>query len=287
MKLSLSCRIAEGFLSKEEAIMTLPELCELAADSGYEGLCMRASQIGVQSPPAAIAEAAAVIRDHGLEVTMISGDFDIVYNNDRGPNCLREITPYLDLAEALGARLIRVCIKKSDDFDHLRSAAAEAAERDLRLLHQCHVQSLFELVDDIETHFQTLADVPNFGLIFEAANLEQCRQDYGPETVARLAPWIQNVYLQNQRLDPNGAVTLETWNHGPATFDIIDVHEPGGIDFARVFEGLRQIDYRGPITVHQSAPEDGSSPAVSAKRTAEFLRGLSKRASASSAVQQS
>ncbi|MEM7012583.1 MAG: sugar phosphate isomerase/epimerase [Verrucomicrobiota bacterium] len=274
MKLSLSCRIAEGFLSKEEAIMTLPELCALAVEAGFEGLCMRASQIGVHSSPDAISEAAAVIRDHGLEVTMISGDFDIVYNNERGPNCLRNIAPYLDLAEALGSRLIRVCIKTADDFGELRSALAAAGERGISLLHQCHVQSMFELVDDIEAHLQMMSELENFGLIYEAANLEQCRQDYGPETMGRLYPWIRNVYLQNQRLDPNGAVTLDTWSHGPSSFDIIDIHEPGGIDFAQIFKELREMNYEGPVTVHQSAPEDGSPPAAAAKRTAEFLRTL-------------
>ena len=35
MKLSVSSRIAEGFLSKEEAIMTLPEFCDLAVGAGF------------------------------------------------------------------------------------------------------------------------------------------------------------------------------------------------------------------------------------------------------------
>ncbi len=33
MKLSLSCRIAEGFLSKEEALMPLVDLCEVAVQA--------------------------------------------------------------------------------------------------------------------------------------------------------------------------------------------------------------------------------------------------------------
>ncbi len=62
MKLSVSCRIAEGFLSKEESILSLSELCDLAVEAGYEAICMRASQIGVHSPPAAIAAASETIR---------------------------------------------------------------------------------------------------------------------------------------------------------------------------------------------------------------------------------
>ncbi|MFT5030394.1 MAG: sugar phosphate isomerase/epimerase [Candidatus Binatia bacterium] len=273
MKLSVSCRIAEGFLSKEEAIMSFPELCDLAVDAGYNSICMRASQIGVQSTDEAIAGARECLDARSLGVTMISGDFNIVYNNERGPNCLNTITPYLNLAEQLGAPLIRVCIKTEDDIAAAQRASDEAAERGLTLVHQCHVQSLFETVDDIERRLRQI-NRPNFGLIFEAANLEECRQSYDAATIARLAPWIRNVYLQNQRLNPSGAVTLDTWKHGPISFDIIGIPESGGINFKAVFDGLKQAGYDGIITVHQSAPEDGASPLVAARETAEFLREL-------------
>lgn len=273
MKLSVSCRIAEGFLSKREAIMSFPELCQLAKRSGYSGVCMRASQIGVQSPAAEVDAAVDALREHGLGVTMISGDFDIVYNNDEGPSCLRDITPHLDLAERLGAPLIRVCVKREDDLVAARDAADAAAERGLSLVHQCHVQSLFETVDQIEERLSQI-DRPNFGLIFEAANLEECRQDYGARTINRLVPWIRNVYLQNQRLNPAGAVTLDTWTHGPISFDVIGIPETGGIDFPAVFDALQIAGYDGVVTVHQSAPEDGGDPVAAAAETAAFLQTL-------------
>ncbi len=251
--------------------MSLSELCDLAVEAGYEAICMRASQIGVHSPPDAVAAARETIRARNLSVTMVTGDFDIVYNNDRGPNCLTRITPYLNLAEALDARLVRVCIKTDRDIASACRAADEAAERDISLVHQCHVQSLFETVDEIEKRLKQI-NRANFGLIFEAANLEECRQNYGPATIARLAPWIRNVYLQNQRLNPNGAVTLDTWTHGPISFDIINIPDAGGIDFSIVFDGFKQAGYDGIITVHQSAPEDGSSPTLAATKTATFLR---------------
>ena len=263
MKLSVSCRIAEGFNSKEEASLSLPELCDLAVAAGYEAICMRASQIGIHSTVDAITQARETIRDHKLDVTMITGDFDIVYNNDRGPGCLKNMTPYLNLAEALDSRLIRVCLKTESDIAAARSAADESAERGITLVHQCHAQSLFETVDEIEMRLKQI-DRTNFGLIFEPANLEECRQNYGLDSITRLAPWIRNVYLQNQRLNPEGGVTLDTWSHGPISFDIIGIPEPGGIDFPLVFNGLKRAGYDGIVTVHQSAPEDGTSPTTAA-----------------------
>lgn len=254
--------------------MSFEELADLAVAAGYEAICMRASQIGVQSSPDRIREARRILDDRGLSVSMISGDFDIVYNNDRGPACLRNITPYLNLAQALGAPMIRVCIKQPDDIAYARNAADAAAERGIKIVHQCHVQSLFETLDEIVDRLEQI-DHANFGLIFEAANLEQCGQEYGPSAIERLAPWIQNVYLQNQRLNPTGAITLQTWCGGPISFDVCEIPDSGGVNFTTIFDGLRQIGYDATVTVHQSTPENSNLTARDAvTQTAAFLRNL-------------
>jgi sugar phosphate isomerase/epimerase len=274
MRLSLSVRIAEGFLSKEEAVLDLEEVCEVASEAGFEAICMRASQVGVHSKAEAVQQAVATLKKFDLPVSMVTGDFATVYNNAQGPDSLRNITPFLDLAEALGSSLIRVALKEAEDIVPAQRAADEARERGITLAHQCHCLSLFETLDAIESTLRAI-DRPNFGLIYEAANLEECGQDYGPASIRRLAPWMVNVYLQNQRMHPEGAVTLETWCRGPVKFDIIPIAEEGGIDYAAIFRGLREIDYQGTITVHQSGPEEGPSTAVDeARETARFLRGL-------------
>ncbi len=88
MQLSLSVRIAEEFHSKEEASMSLGDLARLAKRCGYEALCMRASQVGVQSSPKAVEAATDCLAETGLVVSMVTGDFDTVYNNDNGPGAL-------------------------------------------------------------------------------------------------------------------------------------------------------------------------------------------------------
>ena len=203
---------------------------------------------------------------------MLTGDFDVVYNNERGPDCLRDITPYLQLAQRLNAPLIRVALREDEDIKAAQQAADRAAAVGIRLVHQCHTRSLFETVDGMEEALRRI-DRPNFGLIFEPANLEICGQAYGPEVIERLSPWIFNVYLQNQLIRPNGQLTLDTWCRGPVSFDLIQIHDSGGIDFPRVFEGLQRVSYTGTVTVHQSACE-GQSPRQSAHATAQFLRRL-------------
>lgn len=270
--LSLSVRIAEGFLSKEEAVLDLVQVITLAKEAGYDALCMRASQIGIHSSEEAIKQAAKTIIQSGIPISMVTGDFDIVYNNEKGPMCLRNITPFLDLAETLKAPMIRVALKSDEDILTAQSAADEAAERNITLVHQCHTLSLFETIEACE---QTASRInrANFGIIYEPANLELCGQAYLGTALDRLRPWIKNVYLQNQKITPDGAVTLDTWCRGPVRFDLLPIHANGGIQFESVLAELRRIEYCGPITLHQSA-QPGEPALETARRSAVYLRSI-------------
>ena len=272
MKLSLSVRIAEGFLSKENPIMDIDALAQLASEAGYDAVCMRGSQVSIHSSDERRNLVQQVLKSRGLECTMVTGDFPIVYNNAQGPDCLRRITPYLNLAEKMQAPMIRVALKSAEDIPWAQRAADEAQERNLKLVHQCHTLSLFETVDSIVDTLESI-DRQNFGAIYEPANLEICGQDYGESTLRRIAPWLFNVYLQNQILKTDGEVTLNTWCRGDVSFDIVQIHDAGGIDYSVVFDGLHAIGYDGTVTVHQSAP-DGTTPEDSATKTAQFLKGL-------------
>ena len=272
MKLSLSVRVAEKFLAKREANMTLQQLASLAAQHGYDALCMRASQVGVHSPRETVGAARGLLAKHDLPVSMLTGDFPIPENSDdEGPQALRHITPYLDLAEQLGAPLLRVCIKTDEDLEWTRRACDEAAERGLQLAHQCHTRSLFEEVDRALATIACIAR-PNFGLIYEPANLELCGQDYGPDTIRRFAPHIFNVYLQNHVIGPDGDSVLETWCRGEVRFRQVPIWADEGIDFAPIIAALSDLDYRGHITIHQASADLGTEAAVA--ESARYLRSL-------------
>ena len=250
MKLSLSTRVAESFSDKRQAAMTLADLAKIADGEGYQAICMRASQVGVDSSREEVAAARELLAARGLGVSMVTGDFPIPENSDEGPGSLRNITPYLDLADGLDCDLLRVCMKTADDVEWARRAADEARERGLRLAHQCHTRSLFETVDE-SVQVLRAVDRPNFGITYEPANLELCGQDYGAATLQALAPWIFNVYVQNQRLHAGGADRIETWCRGPVPFDQIPLWEEGGIDFPLIFRQLaaprlRRLGHRPP-----------------------------------------
>jgi sugar phosphate isomerase/epimerase len=270
MRLCLSARVAESFASKEETTMSLDQLIRLARLNGYAALCMRASQAGVHTAPDIVRVMRSKIDAAGLRVSMVTGDFAVPSNNERGPECLRRIGPYLDLAQTFGADLIRICMKKDDDIGWAQRAADEAAERRIRLAHQSHCASLFETVDGSLRVLRAVGR-KNFGIIYEPANWMLAGEDYGRSSIRQLEPWLMNVYVQNHRLTRDGAASVNTWKRGTVRFNHIGLWESGGVDVARVFEALREVGYRGFVTVHQAFA--GVMPVEEAvRRSAECLK---------------
>lgn len=272
MKLSLSTRIAESFSDKEKAAVPFEEFSQLAKDNGYHAICMRASAAGIQSPNERVVEVRQIIDRLDLIVSMVTGDFAIPENFERGPGALRHITPYLDLAEAFTCGLMRICMKKEEDIPWAQRASDEAAERGIRLAHQCHAASLFETIEG-SVEVLRRVDRPNFGIIYEPANLRMCGQTYGLEALRAFEPYLFNVYLQNYLPNPGGSANVETWVRGTVYFDHIPLHDPRGVNWHEVFDALEAVGYDGYVTVHQALAEI-MLPAEAAQVSADFLRSL-------------
>jgi len=270
MKLSLSVRVGEKYTNKREAAISLAKLADIAGAAGYHAICVRPSQIGIHSRREEVLLKARLLRQRGLRVSMVTGDFAIPENTDEGPHALRNIEPYLDLAEALDCHLVRVALRKDEDIVWAQRAADTAKERGITLTHQCHNRSLFERVDETLDVLRRIGRV-NFGLTYEPANLECCGQSYGRETLKRFAPYLVNVYLQNQRLNSAGQSVMKTWCCGDVSFDQIPLWDDSGIDFPGIIAALEELGYTGYVTVHQAAL---LTPQEDAGRSAQYLRSI-------------
>jgi sugar phosphate isomerase/epimerase len=271
VQLSLSIRIVETPCKKKLEV-PFADLVSIAARTGYDAVCMRASAGGVHSPLERLCDLREIMEHHGLRVSMITSDFDVPLNNENGPDSLRDIGPSLDVADVFGCDLIRVCLKNNGDIPYAREAAKQAADRGIRLAHQCHTSSIFEQVDQILANLESI-DQPNFGIIYEPANLMICGESYGAGTLRQLAPHMMNVYIQNHRLDPKGPNSLQTFCRGEVCFHHLPIWENDGVDSAAVFEGLREINWTGYFTIHQAEGIDTIDDALAyAKRCEEFVR---------------
>ena len=273
MKLSVSMRVAEDMFDKRKAALSLEDMAQMAKDSGFHAVCMRASQVGTQTPLEVVREKRQFLESLGLAVSMATGDFPIPENNERGPHALRNITPYLDLAEALNCDLLRICMKKDGDIEWAQRASDEAAERTIRLAHQSHHNSLFELAEG-SVEVLRRVDRPNFGIIYEPANLQLCGEDYGADTIRMFEPYLMNVYLQNQVIRRGGDTVVETWNAGRVEFDQVPIWDGRGIDFPHIMDALSEIGYEGYVTVHQASAGVRGGPKAAITENARYLRSI-------------
>lgn len=269
MPLSLSVRVAEAFDSKEKINLPFGEILGMAVKYGYQAVCMRASAAGIVTPKEVIAEMRQQVDKAGVRVSMVTGDIAVPANSEFGPDGLRYIKPYLDLADGFGAKLIRVCMKRQEDIYWAQRAADEARERGIRLAHQSHTASLFE---GSENAAKTLAAInrENFGLIYEPANWFIIG-DPNYAKVERFQQKLFNVYVQNHIVNHRGVSPITTFSKGEIRVDHIGIWEPGGVYYEGVLTTLGKIGYNGFVTVHQAFA--GIMPVEEAvRRSAEFLK---------------
>lgn len=269
MKLSLSVRVGEPPKQKDTTALPFAELAAKAKTCGYHGVSMRASVVSVDSPPARAKEVRGMVDDLGLKVSAVCGDIPLAANNAQATQALQDITPYLDLTEAMGSTLVRVMMQSEDDIPLTQRAADEAAERGLSLMHISHWGTLFETVDET---LETLKAIgrPNVGVAFEPGNLMSCGGPYGPDALARLAPHLVNVFFQNVRLDPTSPIIFHSRNVGPSHLSYVCIDDPAGIDIRPLIETLHEVGYDGWFTVHQPLFE-GENIDDAMKLAADFL----------------
>jgi sugar phosphate isomerase/epimerase len=272
MKLSITVRIAEAPGSNQKTTMGFEEVVDIAKKTGYEAIDMRASQGGVQTPKEKLRDMRKVLDKYGINVSCVTGDFDVPSNNDKAPDGLRNIGPYLDVAEILGADLIRIGMKKEEDIAAAQRASDQARERKIRLGHESHQGTLFETIAG-SLDILKRVNRPNFGLIYEAGNWMVAGQDYGPETIKKFKPWIMNVFIQNYRIASTGKSTVTTWTKGPVKVDLIGSWERGGVDYAKVFRALHSIGYNGYVTAF-AAFSSFATPQEAAAKSYRHLKPL-------------
>ena len=58
-------------------------------------------------------------------------------------------------------------------------------------------------------------------------------------------PWLFNVYLQNHTPETDGLQPMESWTRGTVMSTMRPLDAAGGIDFAAIFDGLREMGYDG------------------------------------------
>jgi sugar phosphate isomerase/epimerase len=271
MPISLSAITTEGARTTTSIVnlKTFPEFVKLATDLGFDGVHMRASLGGLQTPLGELYDQAAQLKKAGLRVSSVVPDFDVPINNAHAADCLRNMKPYLNFAEIFECDMIRVGMKSEADIPWAQRAADEAAERKIRLTHHDEAHTMFET---FSIALKTLKAInrPNFGMIYDEAQWIANTPDYQESKVVpqikEIAPWIWEVFVKNNAGGP-----------GPMSRAEIQLTAPGGVNYDRVFEGLYAIGYKGWLTTHSKRDSYGNSEDEAARKSFEFLNHYAAR----------
>jgi len=94
---------------------------------------------------------------------------------------------------------------------------------------------------------------------------------YGEEAVKRLGSHIKQLSVQSVR--PARPDEPDGWEHEGRHYCRCLLGEPGGLDYASVFRGLRAIGFDGTVTVNEPKPTIMETEAF-ARRMGEDLRRL-------------
>ena len=266
MPIALSAITTEGARTSTSIanLKTFVEFIKLATDLGFDGIHMRGSLAGLQTPLGELYAQAKLIKEAGLRVSSVVPDFDVPINNARAPNCLRNMKPYFNFAEIFDCDMIRVGLKSEADIPWAQRAADEAAERKLRLTHHNEGNTMFETFD---LTMKTLKAInrPNFGIIYDEAQLIANTPNYQEsqivEQIRQMGPWIWEVFCKNNNGGPGEK------GGRPET----QLTASGGVNYEKVFEGLYAIDYKGWLTTHNKRDAYGGDEDLAARKAFEFL----------------
>jgi sugar phosphate isomerase/epimerase len=269
MKLSLSVRVAESAKRKDVADLPIEALAPLAKAAGFQALSMRASVVSVTSPPARVQAVKQVLAREGLTVSMVTGDIPLAANNAQATDAIRNIGPYLDLAEALDCRLVRVMTQHESDIAQVQRAADIAAEHNLTLAHMTHWGTLIETVEDALRVVRAV-NRPNFGVVYEAANTMACTSNFDPEAVRQLVPHLVNVMFQNVHKDPASPIGFRSNRLGQVGLRYVPLADRSVLDAEAMVVTLREAGYDGWLTVHQPLRDGQTVPDAITEAAAVF-----------------
>jgi len=266
MPISLSAITTEGDRTRTSIanLKTFPEFVQLAKGLGFDGIHLRASLAGLQTPLGELYEQSAMLQKAGLRVSSVVPDFDVPINNARAADCLRNIAPYLNFAEIFKCDMIRVGLKSEADIPWAQRAADEAADRKLCLTHHDEANTMFE---NFTLSMKTLKAInrPNFGMIYDEAQWLANTPDYQESRIVpqiqQIGPWIWEVFCKNNNGGPGPK------GGRPET----KLTASGGVNYEKVFEGLYSIKYKGWLTTHNKRDAYDNSVDLAAQQAFEFL----------------
>lgn len=257
---------------------SVEELAELAAEIGLDGydLAVRPEYpVNPDNAATALPAAARVMRAAGVDIPMLTGNFDLLEPDHPTAE------PILGAMDEADVRLVKLGYFKFDpaamdywaEVDRVRGIfarwAALAEKHRVKVCYHTHSNRCMGLNAGMLAHLIRDLDPRHFGAYIDTGHLVAEGEEF-PVAAAIVREYLSIVSLKDFLLKRQ-----DKENHGSMKPDVVEAGQ-GMVDWTAVFDELKRIGYSGPGTIHCEFQADDFIAAV--KREATFFRGMRERA---------
>ena len=255
-------------------------VCDLAKKMGYDAIEFIDLSLDVQ-PAASLTELAQAIRRHCEEINLPIAAYTVGADFLR-PNEVQAVMEKVDIAEALGAKVLRHdaawSLPEGMDWRQLvekiapdvRRVSEYAAQKGIRTCTENHGYILQD-AERVETLIRTV-NHPNYGWLVDMGNF-LCADDQPIHAVPIAAPYAFHVHVKDFLYKPADAENPgQGWfpsRNGSYLRGTVAGH--GVVPIRRCLETLKKAGYDGVVSYEFEGMEE-NLPALEAALS--FLRGL-------------
>jgi L-ribulose-5-phosphate 3-epimerase len=249
---------------------SIQEAMQLTKKLGMDGIeiAAREPHISPTTSKTRLKEVKALAASLNLEIPVLAGYMGgfSTASDKESEQAFDDFKRLLEAANELESSMVRVSpggpnAFMAHEYHYVKAAywlnrcAAEAKSSKVNVVLEIHNQSLIETVDS-SLKLMNLIEHENLGLIHDAGNMYITDTDYGRDSVLKLGKHLFHVHVKDElRVAEVGApgTFVNLTHRGEEKFLQSRLGE-GGADHQPLFDTLREIDYKGWVTLECHAP---------------------------------
>ena len=262
---------------KEKSITELSELAQSIGLDGYD-LCVRPGYaVSPDNAATALPEAVAFMRKQGLDIPMITGNFDLLEPSH--PTAL----PLLSAMDKAGIRLLKLgyFLFKPETLDYLKEVdrirrifeawQPLARKYGVKICYHTHSDRCMGLNAGAIMHLLDGFDPACIGAYIDPGHFVVEGEAFD-SALAMVRSHLAIVATKDVRLE-----RVEKNGHGSIKSHWVPAGE-GMVDWTAVFSELRGINYNGPVSIHCEFEVSPAEFLPSVRREVEFFNRFCRAA---------
>jgi len=262
---------------KEKSVEELAVLANELGIDGYDLTVRPEYPVNPDNAATALPAAVAVMRDHGIDIPMLTGNFDLLTVDHPTAE------PILGAMGEAGVGHIKlgyfkfnpdemsywdevaVCRKALDEWSRL------AEKHGVKVCYHTHSNRCMGLNAGMLAHMIRGFDPQYIGAYLDTGHLVAEGEEWAV-AVAIVREYLSIVSLKDFLL-----LRVEKEGHGSMKRDVVEAGQ-GMADWTAIFEELKRIGYEGPGSIHcEFHLAEGEDFASAVRREVAFFRGMREK----------